>query len=460
MSKPDIDLHRHLEGSLFAEDLIVIMETMGLPFDNSTIQAIRTQVRDGLQENTIHHFIAMLTTRWMKVALLKIYMAYSHNPEEANQHAGELIDRITQRVLLDAKEEGITFLNVLTSSLNMAVDGDLSLPEVKKTSDAMFKDARRTSPFRDEEYQVYRSFQKQLEHESFAGVVAVGLTSEEVLRRIDGIRKEGNKGFPETLLSFSLRRDKDKDKICNGANFIPVVEMIERLFVDGVIDLVDLCGDESNPEYAMEKYTEFFEELGKRGIPFTLHAGEIHYWNRSYAYRNLLEAIQLKPLMIAHAVRLLDNNKRAQGIVELALKYGVNLALNVSSNIKTGITQSAGQHNLLSKLLAGSGVNTPLASVSTDDPVVYARKHDVDVLQKEYMIIAKVGVKKGKNKEQTERFFRAQAEVTRDDLVRRIRDMRQKKKVEPALPVVNMCQPSVLELAFAQIRANGEGARV
>ncbi len=119
----------------------------------------------------------------------------------------------------------------------------------------------------------------------------------------------------------------------------------------GVVGL-DIAGDERAP---LAPHAEAFMLARKKGLPFTIHAGE------AGPASNVREAIELGAARIGHGIRAVEDPR----VLELAAKRRVTFEVCLTSNLQTRGVASLDRHPV--QRLREAGVPVTL---NTDDPAV------------------------------------------------------------------------------------------
>ena len=115
---------------------------------------------------------------------------------------------------------------------------------------------------------------------------------------------------------------------------------------------LDIAGDERAP---LAPHAEAFRLAGRKGLPFTIHAGE------AGPAANVREAILLGASRIGHGIRAVED----PAVVELANRKGVTFEICLTSNLQTRGVRSLKDHPVNRLRRAGARV-----TLNTDDPAV------------------------------------------------------------------------------------------
>ena len=116
---------------------------------------------------------------------------------------------------------------------------------------------------------------------------------------------------------------------------------------------IDLAGDEE--KYSLDDYYKYFELAKKRGIPFTIHAGEVKE-------EEIRKALSLNPIRLGHGITSINDND----LCNLIKAKDVLLEVCPTSNIQTNIIEEYSLHPI-KKLYEKDvllNINTDNSSVS------------------------------------------------------------------------------------------------
>jgi adenosine deaminase len=119
----------------------------------------------------------------------------------------------------------------------------------------------------------------------------------------------------------------------------------------GVVGL-DIAGDERAP---LAPHADAFRLAHRRGLPFTIHAGE------AGPAANVREAIELGASRIGHGIRAVEDPR----VLELAARRGITFEVCLTSNLQTRAVASIDRHPIARLRDAGVPV-----TLNTDDPAV------------------------------------------------------------------------------------------
>lgn len=140
----------------------------------------------------------------------------------------------------------------------------------------------------------------------------------------------------------------------DGPESIAAVQEVYQATPDDLRHSIDLNGDEE--QFPTLYFIEGFQQLAKKGIPTTVHAGEFMHLEGS-----LRDAMSMQPTRIAHAVAAQDD-KTAR---ELHSR-GITVEVAPTSNLIRGASSSLRYHHL-QRLLE----NDVQVVLGTDDPVFF-----------------------------------------------------------------------------------------
>ena len=150
-----------------------------------------------------------------------------------------------------------------------------------------------------------------------------GLTKKEVINAVlDGLKNNHN---VKTNLILCMMRNltfEDNLEIINLAN----------LYLNKGVCAIDLAGDEN--KYPLNNYIQLFEIAKKKGIPFTIHAGE------NGPFTEVNEAIKIGANRIGHGVMAINSSETKQLIKE----KDVLLEICPTSNIQTNAINDYTKH--------------------------------------------------------------------------------------------------------------------
>lgn len=138
----------------------------------------------------------------------------------------------------------------------------------------------------------------------------------------------------------------------NEAMNMETVEIAEEYLGEGVAAL-DLAGAEAL--FPTKAFEELFREARKRGIPFTIHAGEAD------GPESIWNALEFGAVRIGHGVRCLED----QVLVRRLAKDGIPLELCPTSNMNTKIFKNIKDYPILKLLDEGIKI-----TINTDNMTV------------------------------------------------------------------------------------------
>jgi len=392
-----VDLHVHIEGNSWPDAIqrslhkaLKKLNVTSTEFD--CLFPFIERVWEESPVGTLQAFINRLATSLIRMGLLVIYtLGIEHNKSAidirlaAEKYLGDIVDETIQ----SAKMQGLAGLNMLFSPENMAIDGDLSEEAFASVCLSRVRDGKN---FHEKERDLYHRFHtcytkiKQDKHHTCDQYF---LTADQYVEIVHNRTKqygvwswERQKGDPVVFRTLSFRRDQDEKKLV-GVEMLNTVDWVEHLFVCGRIDMVDICGNETRHEFLLEKYVPFLKELEKRGIPYSLHFLEIPDQNPKnpntdhfdhIAMQNAMSLVghKLKPLIVAHAVRLGRNDVFTKKVWEYVQTHRIGIILCLSSNGATG-SDGTDIHPLLKVLKACPELFSEMRGtfgLGSDDPTV------------------------------------------------------------------------------------------
>lgn len=143
---------------------------------------------------------------------------------------------------------------------------------------------------------------------------------------------KGSKQVPDIKINYILcmmRNDSFKDNL--------KVIKVAKSFLNKGVCAVDLAGDEYT--YKTSSFSRLFEEVNKRKVPFTIHAGEAD------DYTSVLAALSFGAKRIGHGIRSIENDTA----LDLIKKNNVYLEICPKSNLDTNMYLDY-QHHPVKKL--------------------------------------------------------------------------------------------------------------
>lgn len=350
-----IEKHGHLEGELFPSQLFAIADKLHIQISQSSREQIQTLFNEAVKnsqnskDNSLLKFIARLSTRWMRLFHAKIILT-SSTAQEAQERQLELESEFVSADLEQKyRVQGLEFTNLLYSPFNMTgFGGNLSFNNLEN----LIKDSLIT-----EERETYEELLKKFstnKGEYFARTVRVQSYALQIYKTAtdfeEKVKAEGGKF--RVFKSLSLRRndieqeflskDPDTSSSANG-----ILQMLHRLFTKGFIDAVDICGNEADERYSIEKMSDFLHGLINRKVFVTAHVGELRYTKKRKLAKKNLQAIQdLNGVKIlAHGIRLLDKNN--EDSFKKAGEQKQILAINLMSNLRSHSADRPSGHALM-----------------------------------------------------------------------------------------------------------------
>ena len=131
-----------------------------------------------------------------------------------------------------------------------------------------------------------------------------------------------------------------------------IIDLVEKHLGQGVC-AIDLAGDEAN--YHTSSFAPLFEEIRKKKIPFTIHAGEAD------SFSSVDAAISFGALRIGHGIRSIESSSTIQKLID----YGITLEVCPTSNLDTKVVSNILDYPI--KKLMNLGV---LITINTDNRTV------------------------------------------------------------------------------------------
>jgi hypothetical protein len=363
-----VDLHCHFEGILSCQNLREVAEIVTGQdlFEKSTWELIEQTM--GNNSRSLSHFFSKLSGKWIRVICIAANLKY------------EIPINTTLKAFIKKAFEvmygqGICKLELMISVFTLSSEGDFSIvPLLQPSTDEINK---------------YVSDWNKRENGVRAPNISelLGLFTEVAngdSRWCLANRKLRALDQMEIGLKYMIRREKEKIFRNKSKQLDERIDQVVELFKSKTIVGVDIAGNEYDPEGCVSNYEEFLKELKKRGVPFTIHAGEISSVSPSkdLSYKNLIAAINYGAKRIGHAVRLFDYTEEMSGLLERLILDGIFIELNITSNFWTGAVQTddADQHPVIKAL---NGIHPllqkkphllrelkELVIVCDDDPVV------------------------------------------------------------------------------------------
>ena len=148
-----------------------------------------------------------------------------------------------------------------------------------------------------------------------------GLSQYEALKAvIDGANRAMNK-YPIKVGIINCLMHKGDSASFNYKENMETIEVTEQLIGKGAVGL-DLAGFENNCDY--NEYAPLFKIAKKKGIPFTMHAGEMGIGE------HILDALKMEPDRIGHGINCIQDERYIRALYERQIP----LEVCVSSNVK------------------------------------------------------------------------------------------------------------------------------
>ncbi len=171
-----------------------------------------------------------------------------------------------------------------------------------------------------------------------------GLTYEEVVEAVlTGLRRNNK---VKSNLILCLMRGLPND------NNLKTIEVAEKYLGKGVC-AIDLAGDEG--KYPLSEFADLFKIANKKGIPFTIHAGE------TGNYENMNLAMELGAKRIGHGISAINSEETINSLI----KNDCLLEICPTSNVQTNIVDIYANHPI--KELYNRGIKI---SINTDNTTV------------------------------------------------------------------------------------------
>ena len=179
-----------------------------------------------------------------------------------------------------------------------------------------------------------------------------GLSQREALKAVIDGAKKAMEDYPIKVGIIDCLMHKGDSVEVNFKENMESVEIASEFLGKGLVGL-DLAGYENNCDY--KDYGVFFEKAREKGIPFTLHAGEMGYGS------HILDALAMKPNRIGHGIDCIQDESYIK-----ALRNGqIPVEVCVSSNVKVDRNYAA--HPIRKMIEEGLKV-----TVNTDN-MIFAR---------------------------------------------------------------------------------------
>ncbi|MBQ3295720.1 MAG: hypothetical protein IJH00_04520 [Erysipelotrichaceae bacterium] len=148
-----------------------------------------------------------------------------------------------------------------------------------------------------------------------------GLSQYEALKAvIDGANRAMNE-YPIKVGIINCLMHKGDSASFNYKENMETIEVTEQLIGKGAVGL-DLAGFENNCDY--NEYAPLFKIAKKKGIPFTMHAGEMGIGE------HILDALKMEPDRIGHGINCIQDERYIRALYERQIP----LEVCVSSNVK------------------------------------------------------------------------------------------------------------------------------
>ena len=184
-----------------------------------------------------------------------------------------------------------------------------------------------------------------------------GLSQYDALKAVcDGVKK-AMEDYPIQAGVINCLMHKGDSAAFNYQENLETIEVTEKLLKEGALGL-DLAGYENNCDYS--EYAPLFEIARSKGIPFTLHAGEMGIG------AHILDALKMHPDRIGHGINCIQDESYLSALKD----SGVTLEVCVSSNVK--VERNYAAHPVRRMIQEGLKV-----TINTDN-MIFARSDTVN----------------------------------------------------------------------------------
>ena len=184
-----------------------------------------------------------------------------------------------------------------------------------------------------------------------------GLTQFDALKAVCDGAKRAMEDFPIKVGIINCLMHKGDSAAFNYQENLETIEVTEKLLNDGAVGL-DLAGFENNCDY--KEYAPLFKIAKDKGIPFTLHAGEMGIGE------HILDALAMHPNRIGHGIDCVQDESYMKALLDAKVPCEVC----VSSNVKT--SRNYASHPIRKMIEAGLKV-----TINTDN-MIFARTDTVN----------------------------------------------------------------------------------
>lgn len=148
-----------------------------------------------------------------------------------------------------------------------------------------------------------------------------GLTQYEALKAVKEGAEKAMEDFPIRIGIIDCLMHKGDSAQFNWKENLETIDVTHQLLGKTVVGL-DLAGFENNCEFT--EYAPLFEIAREKGIPYTIHAGEMGQG------KHILDALDMKAHRIGHGVNCIQNERYIKALYETQTP----LEVCVSSNVK------------------------------------------------------------------------------------------------------------------------------
>ncbi|MBQ1568023.1 MAG: hypothetical protein IIZ80_09065 [Erysipelotrichaceae bacterium] len=176
-----------------------------------------------------------------------------------------------------------------------------------------------------------------------------GMSQFDALKAVtDGARRAMNE-FPIKVGIIDCLMHKGESASFNLKENEETIEVTEKLLGKGAVGL-DLAGFENNCDY--NEYAPLFKIAKQKGIPFTLHAGEMGIGE------HIIDALKMEPDRIGHGINCVQDERYIDALYERQIP----LEVCVSSNVK--VSRNYASHPIREMIKRGLKV-----TVNTDNMI-------------------------------------------------------------------------------------------
>jgi len=302
-------LHRHFEGTFTLSHLRELSQEISRDLDvdlklkDETWDSI-SKIMAGTGERDLPSFIARLSTRWLRLMLIKGVM------DGADGH--EIIKKYADHFLQLADDEGIKTIEFLLSPFAFCKEGDLGIDYID--------DLPKNAPEEEKEIiEQWKLRSAEIDQDNIPTLFSLCGAVNDLIKEKYRVINEDFSDDKRMGVGFRLclRREKKAEEFLTteieetakrfGGDRSELISQIVELYKAEVIQGVDIAGVESSKDLFL--YNKLFTRLDQYGIPCTVHVAEMPESEAEKAYKNLETAIvNSRALRLGHAVRLFDDN--------------------------------------------------------------------------------------------------------------------------------------------------------